>query len=1202
MITTEPTHTTEGVKTYTCSDCGTTKTESVDKLPGHTFGAWTELDDTQHIRACACGEKEYADHIWDDGKITTEPTHTTTGVKTYTCTACSATKTESVDKLPGHTFGAWTKLDDTQHIRACACGEKEYADHAWNSGVVTTKPTYTTEGVKTYTCTACSATKTETIPVLVQEGTEGLVYELNAAGTEYSVTDYTGTRAKVIIPETYKGLPVTSIGDRAFYQSVVGTIIFLSENTNISASVMMGTEYTIPGGVTIYAYETSPAHIYATQYGREFVPLYTDGLVFTPNRDGTEYSVTGYTGTSTKVIVPSLYEGNPVTSIDGAAFAHVDGLECIKIMSDDMKIPSDANTFPDTATIYGYRKSTAKAYADKYGRTFVCLNDLYSKGLEFTLNKDGVSYAVSTARNYVAPDIVIPAIYNGLPVTTINRIGNTTNNITSIFIPDTVTTISSQAFKDTRPLPDGLTLPNSVTTIGDHAFYSSGLKSITIPNSVTSLGEYAFQYCTGLTSVTFEKGCQLTSLGKNVFYGCSSLTSIAIPDSVTEIGIQAFYSCTALESVTFSENSQLKSIGSVAFSSCTSLANFDIPNGVTSIGSEAFGRTALNSVNIPAGVTTIETATFLNCTDLTTVVFDENSQLKIIDSAAFSGCSKLTDFKIPTGVTYIRPNAFKDCISLTSITIPSSVTNLFSGSFEGCTGLTSITILSNNIQITGGATTIPETATIYASCVYAQYSPLDYAKTYNRNFVSLEHVMKKYVNIDEQYHAHQCSCGEVSEERLAHTWNAGVVTIQPTHTTTGVKTYTCTACSATKTESVDKLEHTFGAWTKLDDTQHVRECACGEKEYADHTWNTGEVTTQPTHTTTGVKTYTCSDCGTTKTEPVATIDGCTFGKWNNYNDTQHVHECACGEKEYANHTYPDGKDKCTLCGHFRDGIASLYGYSISLNGDISINFYFDVAEETKNDAGAYILVTYPKGTTEKILLNEARTKTAGEVTYYVINPALPAKEINSIISARIVLGDGTEGILYEKSILGYAETLIANAASYSKEQVALMEALIAYGTAASIHFGGGSSEHQMTEITAEILKAYEIQKSGATNAGLSYHGSSVLLESETTIRHYFKLTSGDISDHTFLLDSKVVTPVNEAGTNYWYIDIPNIVSKDLDRVYVLEADKMTIKYSALSYAFAALNAYSNDASKGAMCNAVRALYEYNCAANAYFKK
>lgn len=341
-----------------------------------------------------------------------------------------------------------------------------------------------------------------------------------------------------------------------------------------------------------------------------------------------------------------------------------------------------------------------------------------------------------------------------------------------------------------------------------------------------------------------------------------------------------------------------------------------------------------------------------------------------------------------------------------------------------------------------------------------------------------------------------------------------------------------------------------------------------------HTWGDWSQTDAPTCTETGIDERECSVCHTKETRI----------------------------SETTGHTYPDGKDKCTVCGHFRDGIASLYGYSISLNGDISINFYFDITEATKNDKDAYILITYPGGTTEKVLLTEARTKTAGGITYYLVNPELPAKEISSIISARIVLGDGTEGILYEKSIRGYAETVINNADRYSAEQVTLMEKLIAYGEAARIHFGKQSAEHQLTEITAETLAAYEIQQSGAPNAGLKYYGSSVLLESETTIRHYFKLNSGNISDHTFLLDGKVVTPVNEAGTNYWYIDIPNIVSKDLDRVYTLEADGMTIEYSALSYAYASLAKYGEDASKATHCNTIRALYEYNLAANAHFEK
>ncbi len=164
-VTTAPTHTASGVKTYTCTVCGETKTETIKPdTDNHTFGAWAEYSETQHIRECECGEKEYADHVWNSGEVTTAPTHTASGVKTYTCTVCGETKTETIEPdSDNHTFGEWKEHSETQHIRECACGEKEYANHVWNDGEVTTAPTHTTEGVKTYTCTVCGETKTEVI-------------------------------------------------------------------------------------------------------------------------------------------------------------------------------------------------------------------------------------------------------------------------------------------------------------------------------------------------------------------------------------------------------------------------------------------------------------------------------------------------------------------------------------------------------------------------------------------------------------------------------------------------------------------------------------------------------------------------------------------------------------------------------------------------------------------------------------------------------------------------------------------------------------------------------------------------------------------------------------------------------------------------------------------------------------------------------
>ena len=165
-VTTEPTCKDTGVKTYTCTVCGETKTESVPVTDEHTWGSWEKVDETNHKHTCSvCGKEETAAHTWDEGEVTTDPTHTEFGVRSYTCTACGATKTEQVDKLPDHTYGAWEKYDETQHKRTCACGDVQYADHTWDDGEITTEPTCKDTGIKTYTCTVCGETKTETVSV-----------------------------------------------------------------------------------------------------------------------------------------------------------------------------------------------------------------------------------------------------------------------------------------------------------------------------------------------------------------------------------------------------------------------------------------------------------------------------------------------------------------------------------------------------------------------------------------------------------------------------------------------------------------------------------------------------------------------------------------------------------------------------------------------------------------------------------------------------------------------------------------------------------------------------------------------------------------------------------------------------------------------------------------------------------------------------
>ncbi len=186
-VTKEPTETETGIKTYTCTLCGETKTETIPKLTHeHSYDAvataptCTEKGYTTHT--CACGDSyvdTYVDalgHAWDDGKVTKPATETEDGVKTYTCTRCGETKTETIPKLTHeHNYNAvvtaptCTEKGYTTHT--CACGDSyvdTYVDalgHAWNAGKVTEAPTEAKTGVKTFTCTRCGETKTETIPV-----------------------------------------------------------------------------------------------------------------------------------------------------------------------------------------------------------------------------------------------------------------------------------------------------------------------------------------------------------------------------------------------------------------------------------------------------------------------------------------------------------------------------------------------------------------------------------------------------------------------------------------------------------------------------------------------------------------------------------------------------------------------------------------------------------------------------------------------------------------------------------------------------------------------------------------------------------------------------------------------------------------------------------------------------------------------------
>jgi hypothetical protein len=298
------------------------------------------------------------------------------------------------------------------------------------------------------------------------------------------------------------------------------------------------------------------------------------------------------------------------------------------------------------------------------------------------------------------------------------------------------------------------TIPNSVTSIGEYAFfYCSSLTSITIPNSVTSIGYRAFENCSKLTSITIPNS--VTSIGNAAFYNCSSLTSVTIPNSVTSIGGSAFFYCSSLTSVEapaiffeinednwvcitkslqkvvvnsgeLSENAlavinrSYKTLQSLdlsgvtntefadeAFKGCYNLKSLVLPSTLTRVSYMMVAECVyLENINIPATVEEIGDRAFEDCRSIQTITFGSavpasvlgqanapmagTSALKKIGNWAFYNAHQLQNLEIPEGVTEIGDGAFYGCTYMEELTLPASVQSIGDNCFALCSKLTKI--------------------------------------------------------------------------------------------------------------------------------------------------------------------------------------------------------------------------------------------------------------------------------------------------------------------------------------------------------------------------------------------------------------------------------------------------------------------------------------------------------------------------------
>lgn len=280
--------------------------------------------------------------------------------------------------------------------------------------------------------------------------------------------------------------------------------------------------------------------------------------------------------------------------------------------------------------------------------------------------------------------------------------------LTSIRIPDSVTSIGQSAFEDCSQLT-GINIPAGVTEIGQRAFYNCSNLSgnITIPAGVTEIGDYTFFHCEKLTGVVISD--QVTSIGQYAFSGCKTIAEMAIPAGVTSIADSTFSFCSNMKTISLPNG--ITSIGKDAFSSCSSLKLEKLPDSLRSLGEGAFAYTGLTSVTLPAGVTVLPASVFANCESLTSITLPDTlvsigeqalwhcknlkackipASVTTIGKEAFSFCYYLDDVEIPYGVTAIEDKTFYYCLGLTNIRIPGTVTSIGSQVFDNCNDLDDI--------------------------------------------------------------------------------------------------------------------------------------------------------------------------------------------------------------------------------------------------------------------------------------------------------------------------------------------------------------------------------------------------------------------------------------------------------------------------------------------------------------------------------
>ena len=349
------------------------------------------------------------------------------------------------------------------------------------------------------------------------------------------------------------------------------------------------------------------------------------------------------------------------------------------------------------------------------------------------------------------------------------------------------------------------------------------LKRVIIGDGVTNVSNYALFFLPAATQITLPES--VTSIGRYGIAMCSALTGMSIPKGVTAIGDFGLAG-NGLTAITLPDG--LQSLGRGAFDTCTSLTNTTLPAAITAVPGKCFADcTKLLTVDYKGEVTAIGEHAFEGCKSLVTAPIP--ATVTTLGNSAFNGCIALTDVTLPAGVTAVPDACFQGCTALTDMKLPGTVTSVGHNTFTGCTAL-------KDVRCYGAPPTVqPGGAAEHSfepSIVTIHYNP----------------AMNWTLDADGTWQGYKVS----SKGACLHTGYGTTETTVPA--TCGADGRIDTVCANCGDVIATEVIPATGA----------------------HTWDNGTVTTEPTETTPGVRTFTCAVCSQTKTEVIPATGTHTF--------------------------------------------------------------------------------------------------------------------------------------------------------------------------------------------------------------------------------------------------------------------------------------------------------------------------------------